>query len=949
MSKKAEPRDATLHLDRRGFVGGIVSGAVIAGAGPAAADAVAGAELDVGALPPFWSRSAAEKASLPEDVTWLRVMTPSGRLLNYVADPEGTALATDGGKRGWSPAREITLQHFGENTHPGITDMRQAFERLRNHVTALGDGRTLSISLSDERVGIRGTLGLGHLESVRLHNGTLVALGDAADYPSLPNDLNPESTAALPGPLIDFNTCVNISISELKVECRRVSSGFRFWDCQDMDLHADLYIHGWAAGGYGVCNNSPEGRFTARRARLEQYHRGEQGAELLENRDGFGWLMREGSFSLVDCQGHHTGYPLYRIGEGAWSVIDGHFNNGGISPPSETGNVFSVVVRTPGEGVLSRIYSDLGALKIYCDNTAGGRDTNFNVDNIYLPTSSSEVKNKYSIILSVPSVGGDISGISIENATLGSVIADVFFDTAKSEDFTLPPRIFVNGISRWDKLYPVGKGGEIVHIDPKNFTKRSDLKEFGERGNRIPNGKLVFAQGLRYIGRSGSRDIEDLEGFSPTGKLTPNHFQENLDPGSTDMTSALRSAFSHSLENGVPCYLLAEDYYVNGEIPLNGGSQDGSLVGFGIVGAGRDMTRIIQGDGDSDTIHVQRGNGNSNGWMRGSVRDFTIIYPAADGDKYGKALRLNRCLGTDVSNITIEGPSYHVYLENVGHSQFNHLFLRSTFRRNDPAHSAITLTENGVGRCFNVAFNDTEHQAGMGVEVGWDIRAVDTLKVNGGHTNHCRTKVKIRPNNTKWQTHVFQVFFSDHYFDGGSVRESGLEPELACFIEAIDTFSYGAQVRIEGLYFDNCFFRGGAKGVFHLNNTKEGVSGLATLEEVFFSGCEVQDVDGPIFRILNNNIDATSIVKNMEWIGGVIEDGPRSRSSRENAFALSGKNIKIVGVTVQGGWDNFGDSVIQVSGDCESVEISNNIFDVQRSKDRLVSVSKQAKDVSISL
>jgi len=523
----------------------------------------------------------------------------------------------------------------------------------------------------------------------------------------------------------------------------------------------------------------------------------------------------------------------------------------------------------------------------------------------------------------------------------------------------------------------------------------------------------------------------------PDGPVLPEHFADNTTPGATPMLPAANLAAAYSVLSNTAMRFLDRGYSFNGA--MNVVAPTNTSIYFDIRGV-KFKTIIYQEDNNADTFNIQKGFGNlaDEGWAYGTLADLTIYYTDATYANTGKAINMTRCLFATVKDIFIDGPSYHVYLNGVALSSFTNIVCRGT-RRNrngttpgvnqgvyENCKTVFTIANNGTeNRCFNLEFYNPEHQAGGTADVGWDIRACDTIKVIGGHTNNAIRKVHIETDDDdEYTRNIYQVFFTSHYFDGNTtdytitdetpIAGDGIQtafvyaftPEFETDIVVTLTQSAGpttrqvltadytvdlatktvtmgtppptgdtitlslkqtpaehvfissststgptGTARIEGLYFTTCYFRVGTE-LFKLDPSSTGLDGLQSVHEVMFTGCEVQQISGRIVTLANSNYASPALadmIENFEFMGGVIEEGPTATlvTDRLAAFVLNGKNLKVQGVTISGGWTDAGEAVIQVQAQSENTVIANNIYDATRDTNDLVSVHASAVNTMI--
>lgn len=422
--------------------------------------------------------------------------------------------------------------------------------------------------------------------------------------------------------------------------------------------------------------------------------------------------------------------------------------------------------------------------------------------------------------------------------------------------------------------------------------------------------------------------------WSPDGMVTPNHWQENTTPGTTDMTAAINAACAYGPNCNVT--LLAQRYNISDRIEIFGHDDAKLLEGYRFRGQGRGLTEIWQSDPTKDHIYAIK-NPNAvvpadiSGWMIGDVGGFTLRSMNVTKAQKGAAIRHSRNLNTLFRDILITGPTNGVISEGSAQCLYNRMFTRGTDRGSgETLDSVYTFTDNAAkgstNRSFGNVMSNCEHQAGEDADRIFDLQGVDGLYVTNSHFNNAVKKIHIRPDNSEWQTNIFQVMFNNCYFDGNG------SPEDFLYIEATNPGATTPAVRIEGIYFNGCTIRGGSNSVLKLGKTSGEVAGLSSLKTVHFTDCHVKQYFGRIYDLGHQTLaNPETIISNIEVIGGTIEDGPWTpRTGALSAFLLQGRNIKVHGVTVQGGWDDTGEYVARVAPTGVNVSVANNVFDVSR-------------------
>lgn len=464
-----------------------------------------------------------------------------------------------------------------------------------------------------------------------------------------------------------------------------------------------------------------------------------------------------------------------------------------------------------------------------------------------------------------------------------------------------------------------------------SFASRGLLVTAVSGGVSWSNGTVISDGTSLYLVDDSISDISDLVGLKPYSSVTPNHFGENTTPGTTDMTTAIQAA----VEYGSRCQvdLLGETYLISDTITILGQDPSDHLEGFKFRGKGRELTDLVQTDSTKDHIHAIKDNTLPYfGWLVGDLGGFSLTSYNVLKSQKGAGIRLNRNLNSKVSDILIQGPTNAVVSEGAAQCHYSKIFSRGTNRASgETMDSVYTFTDNSGNRSFGNYMSNCEHQAGEASDRNFDISAVDGLYVVNCHFGNGIKRVHIRPDNSEWQTHIYQVFFNNVYWD--SIDAGGNEDIV--FVEATNSTAGSPEIRIEGLYFINNIFRVGNDSVFRFNPAAGALDGLSTLKTVHFTGNHIKQFRGVIFDLYHQDlVGDIDGIENFEVTGGTIEEGLPYRLTGDPApyaFRAMGNNIKFQGVTVQGLWEDGGNPAVYVMPDANNVTIAGNVFSIPRS------------------
>jgi hypothetical protein len=504
---------------------------------------------------------------------------------------------------------------------------------------------------------------------------------------------------------------------------------------------------------------------------------------------------------------------------------------------------------------------------------------------------------------------------------------------------------FSNSLYTVEPYFVTTNVDTVVTLGP-NLTRDGTLNENNEiyasrddaEASKVPASRVVIevrrpdGGTLRYKRNPGGSAsnliaLTTIGGatWSPDGVNTPNHWAENITPGTTDMTAAMNAACAYSSRCDVE--LMAQDYLINGTIDIIGRvTGTVSFEGYRFKGPSREMCRIIQSDKTQDHLDIRPNPSATVTYMIGDVGGFDLRSNNVLKSEKGAGIRHNRNLNSIFSDILIHGPTNCIISDGSAQCWYDKIFTRGTNRTaSETMDSVYTFTDNGVNRSFGNFVSNCEHQAGEMADRIFDIRSCDGLYVSNCHFNHATKKVHIRPDNSALQDHIFQLMFTNVYFDGNG------SPQDVVYIEATNPGATTAAVRIEGLYFNQCHFRVGGNSVLKIGQTSGEVAGLTTLQDVIFTGCHAKEFSGRIFDLSHPTLASpATVIENVEWTGGIIEDGPLVRTGAVNAFTLQGRNVKVQGVTVKGGWDDTGEAVASIGANSVNIGVINNMFDTAR-------------------
>ena len=132
-----------------------------------------------------------------------------------------------------------------------------------------------------------------------------------------------------------------------------------------------------------------------------------------------------------------------------------------------------------------------------------------------------------------------------------------------------------------------------------DFVDRATAVEYISDGF-IADGEHFFAGDFAFVGKAAATNIADMDGVVPRGDVTPDHWTENVTPGTTDMQAALVAAVTYCNANGLALHGSA-DYKSTATI-LN--FHDVQKVGTGAVVTATQTVKFVPQVLDTDTIYV---------------------------------------------------------------------------------------------------------------------------------------------------------------------------------------------------------------------------------------------------------------------------------------------------------------------------------------------------------
>jgi hypothetical protein len=279
----------------------------------------------------------------------ITVMHPGGIALSYAADADGTALATNSGARWWSPADIITPMHWQENTVPGATDMRAAWQGAIDYASTRGGGVVDGLGRT---YGIGATVNMIGRPDVFLENFEMTAVGSWL----------PETE------MIRFNrggteSLVPCGIHRARIRCAGLANGILVTDINGVRL-TNVRIQGFPA--FGVRSRVKAGELFMHQVDCRQFIWGETGFNVQANRTGIGFDMDTADFIMQSCISAYCAIPVKTRTRGPAQLTNCHFYNGALDPLTVTEQPLSADFGSPTL-ICTGNYFDNGLVRVQVD------------------------------------------------------------------------------------------------------------------------------------------------------------------------------------------------------------------------------------------------------------------------------------------------------------------------------------------------------------------------------------------------------------------------------------------------------------------------------------------------------------------------------------------------------------------------------------------------------
>lgn len=238
--------------------------------------------------------------------------------------------------------------------------------------------------------------------------------------------------------------------------------------------------------------------------------------------------------------------------------------------------VDTVVVTAVGDGVTASY--PLGV-------TPGSKNTTtVHVSGVYQPKSAYTLVGSTLIFDFPPALASNIE-IMVATASSIMVPANSSVTTEKIADRAVTaPKLAGSGSTAGQTIVSSGPTTAPVWSDPYNiaFSTRAAFVTWAS-GKTPPVGTVINAGDFDYRYLGSGTTISDLPGWVPHGPAYPDHWAQNVTPGTTDMYAAMMAAMAYD-----GYVLLTDDIYaVSNTVAWN----NGTLIGRGMTGTGRSEIR----------------------------------------------------------------------------------------------------------------------------------------------------------------------------------------------------------------------------------------------------------------------------------------------------------------------------------------------------------------------
>lgn len=172
---------------------------------------------------------------------------------------------------------------------------------------------------------------------------------------------------------------------------------------------------------------------------------------------------------------------------------------------------------------------------------------------------------------------------------------------------------------------PTANGAPIT----VGFASRAAFVTWVAAGNKPIAGLQYEAGSERYRAQTGATAISDLPGFVPAGDWTPDHFQDNTTPGTTNMRAAIVAANTAAAAAGVPLILPFGRTYAVQKVSGSPMVATTSWLGGGTIIAIGTATNVdlLRTGAAGLTFAVRLDNGAQLGSAFQNMHDRTTIMP----------------------------------------------------------------------------------------------------------------------------------------------------------------------------------------------------------------------------------------------------------------------------------------------------------------------------------
>jgi len=462
-------------------------------------------------------------------------------------------------------------------------------------------------------------------------------------------------------------------------------------------------------------------------------------------------------------------------------------------------------------------------------------------------------------------------------------------------------------------------------------------------GDIVSDGAVQY----KYIG-TGSL-ISDLPGWEPYGLETPQHWGGGPGASADDNDAAFDSCAAWRGRVHVPIGIYQKNTPILFDRRPGTGVQS---VYLGSLGGDTLNTKIVINTlAATPAIEINQKSGTTVEYgFRPVIENIGLeiamgSHVNTDEADWCPAIRMRQCNNGLIRNVVHDGFDVGIDCQRVVQSQFNNITMRTALRSAANHAKAEFIFDHDrtllAGTSFGNDVIDCEGQPTnslTNIEHTFLLRAVDGLKVTGGHFNNAKFHVGIAPDGTGGRTTVRDFRATGVYFDSDNDDASPL-------VATVDVKSIkSGSVRIFGIQFLGCTFHTKEQhsaNAFRFSGNAGDYAGLDSFRGLSFIGNEFLGFGGGscINLTMHSSYDETTLLSEVIIRGNRFRDAGADAShdaANKNAIAARGKSVSIGGNTFTGNWIDAGNAVINISDDIDGYVIEGETFNTNRAAPILI-------------